>query len=407
MTVGTFFFLFFLFLVALPILGGISLLILSFNSSSRKIAIFLLCMACILLNMGFLLTVPTNGLDLERYFNTIHEMSALPTFRSLINFWQVNLQYERTNLLFTLIEWLVSRTQYFTLLPFITTILCSFFIMYPFLDLSQRYKDERKIILFFAFISFFLVGYGWMASTSRWGLAVTSAVFVDYIYFVNIKKKRFSFILLLPILFHIGSIVEVILALYAVFIKKTNFLKLILVSIPIWCYLRYSSNQSYSSQLSSTYSVYSQLNTMTNVYSTGVGTLNFNGSVTMIILYCTVLLLVFMVLRDICVNKKSNMEKSPAAIILLFQINCLLILMLVGKSDILNRFVVFPAIFGLLYESINIKKVSIKKWGGFMLSFLGALVYEIIMIKQFQFVFSPVQLLVSNLITIFHSIQVY
>ena len=146
---------------------------------------------------------------------------------------------------------------------------------------------------------------------------------------------------------------------------------------------------------------------MTNVYSTGVGTLNFNGSVTMIILYCTVLLLVFMVLRDICVNKKSNMEKSPAAIILLFQINCLLILMLVGKSDILNRFVVFPAIFGLLYESINIKKVSIKKWGGFMLSFLGALVYEIIMIKQFQFVFSPVQLLVSNLITIFHSIQVY
>lgn len=405
-TVGTFFFIFLLFLVTLPILGGICLLFFTFNCSAKKIAVGLLCVTCILLNVGFLLVIPANGVDLERYFNVISEMRTLSDFHSIVNFWQVNLQYERTNLLFTLLEWLVSRTHYFTLLPFFTTTLCSFFILYPFLDLYQKYKGKKKVILFSAFITFFLVGYGWMASTSRWGLAVTSSFFIDYIYFLKIKKKRFIFILLLPILFHIGSIVEIILALYAAFIKKINLFKIMLISIPIWLYLQYTTSHG-SSQLSSSYSVSSQLNTMTNVYSTGIGNLNLNGSITMTIVHFTVLLLTLMILRDMYINKKLGIEKSPTAIILLFQTNCLLMLMLIEKSDILNRFIVFPVMFGLIYECINVKIVSIKRLGLLSFILLEAFLYEVIMIKQFQFVYSPVRLLMSNLLTILRSMQVY
>lgn len=409
MPVEIFFFLSLLFIFTLPILSGVTLLFFTFNYSSKRSAFFLLCIACILLNIGFLLVTPANGVDLERYFNVLSEMRTLSGLKSLVSFWQVNLQYERTNLLFTLVEWLVSRTHYSTLLPFITTTLCSFFVLYPFLDLSQKYENKIKIILLFvfAFIAFFLVGYGWMASTSRWGLAVTSAFFVDYIYFVKLKEKKFFLLLLLPILFHIGSIAEIIFALYAIFVKKRSFFKLILVSVPTWLYLQYTSSQSYSSQLSSSYSVSSQLNFMTNVYSAGLSTFNFHGSVTMVIMYCTVLVLSLIVLRDIHINRKLGIESCPTAIILLFQTNCLLVLMLIGKSDILNRFIIFPAMFGLIYEGLNIRIINLKRWVLFLLIFFGAITYEVIMVKQFQFVLSPVQVLVSNFYTILRNVQVY
>ncbi|WP_436644764.1 hypothetical protein [Lactiplantibacillus plantarum] len=404
MSVGTLFSCGLLFLFMLPIISGITFFILSFNWLVGKKAIFFLFLACILFNIEFLLVMPVNGVDIERYFGTIAEMRLLPNLHALMSFWEFNLQYERTNWLFTLFEWLISRTPYSTLLPFVTTSLCSFFTLYPFFDIAQKYPRNKKTILFFALVIFFLIGYGWMASTSRWGLAVTSVLFSDYIFFIKLdERKRFCWILFLPILFHIGSLVEIIFALYVSFIKKTSLFKTILIIVPIWFYLQYVSTKVSVNDGS----IASQLGIMTNVYSKGVGKLNLNGSITMYIVYVVVLLISFIVLYDIHIVKRLGPDNYSKSIILLFQLNFLLVLTLIGKTDIFNRFIILPAIFGALYEGLNRKNCGFVRCGIFITIFTGAFLYEIIMIKQFQFVLSPIHLFVANIYTILSNIQRY
>lgn len=188
----------------------------------------------------FLDIIPGNGLDLERYMVTTEQMSMVSGFKNWLLFCRTNpsTQYEKTSYLFFALQYFASRFRYINLLSYLSTILTSFFYFFPFIDYT-RFKNIRLkwYALVISLIPFFMLGYGNIASTIRWGLAVSSCFCIDYMYFYYLKSKKYIILLFLPILFHLGIILAVVLSVYVAFVKKVNIITLLIPIIAVVLYV--------------------------------------------------------------------------------------------------------------------------------------------------------------------------
>lgn len=250
--------------IIFPFFTGILFLFFAFFSQGRKSYFFLIAF-CLLFNLIFLDCALGNGADLERYMQVTRQMSMV---NGLMEFFQFCRQapivsFEKSSYLFLLIQYIVSRTNYFNFLSYISAFLGSFFIFFPFLDSTKNDFFKRREALILSLLSFFFVGYGVLASTMRWGLAVTSLFFFSYIYFEKAKNtKKFIWLLFIPLLFHIGIIADVLFVIYASLVKKINIIQII---IPIVVIIIYFANiKSFNIDSAS---FLGQINMMSNVYS--------------------------------------------------------------------------------------------------------------------------------------------
>lgn len=219
-------------IILFPYISG-GIMICSSFFINKKLSILYLIIGCILINVIFLDVTTGNGLDIDRY---IQNTQYLQSFHGIKNvFGVINnsgyFDYQKPSYLFFVLEIIASRTQHLTVLPFLSSILTTFFIFYPFYDLAQNSKNNKFVDMILAISAFLLVGYGfWIASTMRWCLAVSSVFCVDYIFFTKLNERKYVPILLIPVFFHIGITLVVAMSLILAFSKKVNNLSLILLS---------------------------------------------------------------------------------------------------------------------------------------------------------------------------------
>lgn len=192
-------------IIVFPYISG-GIMICSSFFIKRNFSLFLLIIGCILINMLFLDVTTGNGLDIDRYIQNTQYLQSFYGIKDILKVINNSgyFDYQKPSYLFFLIEVIASRTHYLTILPFLSSIITTYFIFYPFYDISQSKRNRKSIIIILisAISAFLLVGYGfWMASTMRWCLAISSVFFVDYIFFTKLKQKKYIPILFIPIFF--------------------------------------------------------------------------------------------------------------------------------------------------------------------------------------------------------------
>lgn len=401
------FFLILIFLVGLvfsPAILGILLLLSSFWLDGKKVY---LCLAffCVLTGLIFLDIVPGYGLDFDRYMQTTTVMHYI-NFKGigeLINFYHQNADNESKNLLFILIQYIVSRFNYPNLLSFVSVSLSSFFAFFPFVDIIQRKKEYRFCGLILALIAFFILGYGYMGSVMRWSLAVTSCVFTNYIYFFVLDRdKKWLFILFIPILFHLGIVLGVLISLLVALKRKQNILTLIgFVGFTV-LFLVTSGNSTVGN------GIMGQLMTTTRIYSTNflASTDTTNAIILNFVMYFVYIMLIIV---DVLIRQagKARLETQFSQLAMLTVISTII---LASRHLILVRFIPLACffisldIFLLLTNSkINI---SLKKNLGLLIStfllidFLMAAFFELASFNQFAFPVSGIAIWFKSIIFI-------
>lgn len=379
----------------LPIITGIILLICSFISNGKK-RYWLLLMFCILSGLVFLDIVPGNGLDIERYMIVTSQMSMVSGIKDWLLFCKSNpsTQYEKTSYLFFLLQYIASRFSHLNLLSYYSTVLTSFFYFFPFINYTM--SDGLRVKWYacvLSLVSFFLLGYGNIASTMRWGLAVSSCFFVDYLYFYHLKNKRYILLLFLPVFFHLGIILAVILSVYVAILKRINIVTLFVPVIIVIIYMELAVRGDSSS-------IIGQLSNMTAIYSNGFGSgqvISQGAKMVMLVQYITVFMLIFYYINLQIKSKVVNEHFSNLA-----KVFIIMLIFLIPKSTIFYRYATFAVII-YCFIAVQILKRRKSTFNELILlllvvacsSFLGFVSY-----RQFQFVFSDVGIIFKNIFTL-------
>lgn len=330
-----------------PFILGNGLIVYSFFSKGNTY--LLLILGCILSSLIFLDCKPGYGLDLDRYMETTKLMSEIHSIKDWNFFYATSpaMNYEKNSYLFFAIQFLVSRCNAFNLLSVISSALCGFFLMFPFLNLSKKFNKNNLWCMLLGFSAYALVGYGSnMAETMRWAIAISCTGFVDYIYFYLLKKNiKYIWLLFIPLFFHIGSVLIVFVSLYMALVKRMNIYKFIFIMLCVGIFFYLLPQNTFDSN-----SALGQITNMATTYSTDfmAGTGNMNRLITQYIGDITSGLIIFASIAFFGYKKNKNNLINIGYLLLAAEI------MVISKSLIFERFLYITAFFFLLNIAINI-----------------------------------------------------
>ena len=296
-------------LIALfPGFAGFLFLICAFLSKGKK-AYYFLFISCLLIGLVFLDLIPGTGLDVDRYMQMTSQLRYMQihNFRELLNYFQNSAENERSNYLFIIIQYVVSRFKYANLLSYFSVFTSSVFCLFPFVDIVQKCNKYHVFGLLLSLIAYYILGFGYMASVMRWSLAVTSSVFVDYLYFIRLRaNKKYLPILFIPLLFHMGIVLGVIMALFVVFKKHIRLFDVmffvVICSVLLLVSSYGSSSRGFMGQLLNTTNIYS-----TNFLASGM---TINAAILNWIIYSVYFVLI---LLDLLIHKVNKDSRNPFA----------------------------------------------------------------------------------------------
>lgn len=329
-----------------PFIVGSGFIVYSFFS--KNYAYLLLIIGCILTSLIFLDCKPGYGLDIDRYMETTKLMSEIHSIKEWNSFYASSpaMNYEKNSYIFFAIQFLVSRCDAFNLLSVISSALCGFFLIYPFLNLSKRFNKSRFWCMLLGISAYALVGYGSnMAETMRWALAISCAGFVDYIYFYSLKRNvKYIWLLFIPLFFHIGTILIVIISLYTTTIKKVSILKIIIIMICTSLFFYFLPQNAFNND-----SVLGQITNMATVYSTDfmAGTGNINRLITQYIGDAVSFLIIITSFFLFSYKKEKNDLLNIGFCLLAVEA------VVISKNLIFERFIYITVFYFLLNIAIN------------------------------------------------------
>lgn len=393
---------FFVFLVPIPV--GFSSLFLMAFSEKKNIYLFYI-LFCIGTSLVCLFYVPNYTDDLSRYYIVMRLMKPLSSWSEFINFSQSNsaLQYQGTNKIFNIIEYLIARTGKFSLLPFVSTLVCYLSVLFPIVDLKRNTKIRSTTTLTLAVCLLLLFNLNFTANTMRWAMA--SAIFglVSYLYFVKLNKLVYIWILAIPLLFHVGIILAVTLAIFVAIVRKTSIFSyaiLLIGFIMFWIY----AIKNGSLEVSGTFS---QITSMANTYSTDFMNRNLNGT---IILYLSRAADILMLSAAVIIyfgKPKINRDSFDRLCLLQFFFG----IMLFNNSMIFNRYLLIISILSIISIGKNIVTVKINRvqLGMFMIavSLLILCVTAYAGCKDMNFTVSKLNLIFMNILKAFINLPIF
>ncbi|WEV56542.1 EpsG family protein [Ligilactobacillus acidipiscis] len=340
-----------LFIFFLPLPAGIISFCCIFLYKDKR---SFLCLLIFLMSLFLLiiLYVPNNSDDLTRYFGTMRNLEYLTNWKEFVSFStnDYTMKYQQVNKIFNFLEYIIARSRFFTILPAISCVVTYFSILYPVIDLKNRSLISKKnsiivsignLLLFYLFFS---------VNTMRWSLACALFYFVVYLYFFKIKKVTYLWLLLLPLLFHVGILLGVIIALYVALFKKTNFWSLTILISCFVIFLFYSKN----GMMGQDGGVLGQVSGMVSTYSNDFMNRNMNG---MIVLYLNRFGTWGLILSFFVFLLKTY-QITMDSIVRMFMLQILFFILLTGNSMIQNRYMIIVSAFSLLFFSIKIDYVS-------------------------------------------------
>lgn len=387
-------------LIPIPV-GIYSFLGMSFSSKQFTVIFYLLF--CFCGSLAALLYIPNFTDDLSRYYQVMGLMQPLSHWIEYKSFSHMNIvmQYQGTNKLFNLIEYLVARTGKYSVLPFLNTFVCNLAIFFPVVDLRRNKKITQMYALMATISLLMLFNINFTSNTMRWAVAVALFAFTSYLYFQKINDVKFIWIFLIPLLFHIGIILAVILAMFVALTKKTNLLFMCLL---LFAYLLFWVVVGSTSVESSGNGMFSQITGMANVYSADFLNRNLNGLIVLYLTRATGILLILAALA-ISLRKKEiprNQFDRLMTLLSLFQT------LLIGNSMIFNRYLLISSILALYIIAIHsgVLMSRSNQIAYFMvgISILFNIVITMTKLNGMKFTLSPFELITSNILKIFSNI---
>jgi len=339
-------------LVPIPVgMGSFFGMILSKN---KNIYLFYI-LFCVGISLVCLLYIPNYTNDLSRYYETMHLMQPLSSWSEFIDFSQSNsvLQYQGTNKLFNIIEYFIAKTGKFSLLPFLSTLICYLSILFPIVDLKKHKELKSSAAFILSVCLLLLFNLNFTANTMRWAMA--SAIFglVSYLYFVKINRLVYVWILAIPLLFHVGIILAVALVVFVAIVHKPSIFSYVLLLagyVLFWAYVGKDGSMGASG-------MFPQIASMANAYSTDFMDRNLNG---MIILYLSRVagLLLLSAASIICLGKaKAKWDGFDRLCLLQF----FFVILLFNNSMIFNRYLLIFSMLSVISIGKNLAVVKISR----------------------------------------------
>lgn len=189
------------FILMLPIPAGILSFAFIFLYKDKR---SIYCLLFFLLSLSFLtiLYIPNSSDDLTRYFETMSSLEYIPTWKDYFSFAlnDNSMQYQSANKIFNILQYLISRTRLFTLLPTVAMNISYFSILFPVIDLKNKGKLSNRDSLFTSIGNLMIVHLFYTVNTMRWAIACSLLYLIVYIYFYKLNNILYLWLFLLPIL---------------------------------------------------------------------------------------------------------------------------------------------------------------------------------------------------------------
>lgn len=288
--------------------------------------------------------------DFYRYQQNMRIMRAatgIPDLFSLINS-NTTLNYQSDSILFNVLEYFIAKTSRFNLLPYISTVITYGSILFPLVDLKVHGYINRIVFFWLSIQTLLLFSLFFTFNTMRWAIACALFFLILYIY-NKTQLKRYLYLFIIPILFHVGIVLAVVLTIYFYFIKKVNLKTVLPALFGLIVYL------SIAKFFTGT-GILARIAQMATGYSTDFMQRNTNGLIIVFLHRLATVLIISSAV--IFIYRKKGAQNKLDRILIVFTI-CLILL---SGSMIQNRYLLVVCLIAILSIGMNYvdsKKISI------------------------------------------------
>ena len=288
--------------------------------------------------------------DFYRYQQNMRIMRAatgIPDLFSLINS-NTTLNYQSDSILFNVLEYFITKTSRFNLLPYISTVITYGSILFPLVDLKVHGYINRIVFFWLSIQTLLLFSLFFTFNTMRWAIACALFFLILYIY-NKTQLKRYLYLFIIPILFHVGIVLAVVLTIYFYFIKKVNLKTVLPALFGLIVYL------SIAKFFTGT-GILARIAQMATGYSTDFMQRNTNGLIIVFLHRLATVLIISSAV--IFIYRKKGAQNKLDRILIVFTI-CLILL---SGSMIQNRYLLVVCLIAILSIGMNYvdsKKISI------------------------------------------------
>ena len=326
------------------IIGFAGLFFLKIYGGLRYLGAFLLSIS---LGLPALFVSPTMDSDLSRYFNIMDEIKGINSVNELMNaFSQIpSLQYQQSSKLFNLVEWVISKTGYFTLLPALIIIIVYFMAWIPVINQANIYNKSYYYVIISILLITSFIPYSYVSSMLRWYLGVSLTFLITYLLFISRKKKAVALLYIFPLFVHMGMILPIVIIIINFFIvnKRNRAFFLSVEAILVVIFFRTIN--------------YWDSNSMTNLtepnplsmaagYSQNFMQFNSNGILALIVKIVIALLYSFGAF--LIINRNGHTDKLMNKMATIYYGFDIVALVLLPQILLLDRYIIFVGLFSLL-----------------------------------------------------------
>lgn len=343
--------------------------------------------------------------DFYRYqenMRIMHTVTRLPQLFSLINS-NTTLNYQSDSVLFNILEYFIAKTSRFNLLPYASTVITYGSILFPLVDLKARGYINRTVFFILATQILLLFSLFFTFNTMRWAIACSLFFLILYVY-NKTQLKRYLYLLIIPILFHVGIILAVVLTIYFYFIRNINFKTTLPALLGLVIYLKIA-------KLFTGTGTIAQIAQMTTGYSTDFMNRNTNGLIVVFLHRLVTILIISSAMIYIYRKTKAKTNSKLDRVLIVFTI-CLILL---SGSMIQNRYLPVVSLIALLDIGMSYcnGKLTITQLDVLLLSIMmlisisASFIIVYADIKDMMFSRPFIEVIFSNIISLLKNIPMY
>lgn len=317
-----------------------------FNKKSAYMFMFIFVLGISLLALDYSPSVADDFYRYQQNMRIMRTTTGLSNLFNLINS-NISLNYQSDSILFNILEYFIAKTGRFTLLPYFSTVITYGSILFPLVDLKVHSYISRTMFFLLSAQILLLFSLFFTFNTMRWAMACALFFLILYLY-NKTQLKRYLYLFIIPILFHVGIVLAVVLTIYFYFIKKVNLKTVLPALFGLIVYL------SIAKFFTGT-GILARIAQMATGYSTDFMQRNTNG---LIILFLHRLATVLIISSAaIFIYRKKGTKVKLDRILIVFTI-CLILL---SGSMIQNRYLLVVCLIAILSIGMNYvdSKVSI------------------------------------------------
>lgn len=326
--------------------------------------------------------VPQTSDDLTRYYGIMTYISSVDNFKDayLIFKNDPSLKYQESSMLFNMLEFIVSKTSNFRLLPFFNIAFSYFCFGLPFIFKRNKKKVSNLNMIIGILATSSLITYFALATTLRWGISAAMFFLITFVLYNTNKRKQILWYFI-PLKLHVGTILPIAVIIYSKLIKRIRWFHILIFMIIMGLIFKYYIFSSSAQVISDNVSIANRASMYTNDFIQS----NTNGVLARIIR--DIIPILYMV-GFIFAAKKVNLDRSIFYTLIIFII---VLIFLVPFVLMFDRYSIYLGLVPLVLfltndkfeDAMNLFPVKMFVILGIMLAILE----NVILLSKMIFVF--------------------